>query len=292
MKKVLLMIFLGASLVFAQEPVKIEKGRQIVEEARKNIEKKSSPEGIKSIYLKINSDAASNPIFEEFSFQFPNKLYKTYSSVKNSKSIYIWNGNKYLSDFELTVNGRVIRQSVINAKLSRKQEADAKKAGEETLPDELKEIKKKISSLPDDPKTMFLASMWEDVFPIILQSSFEPDAKFEYVGKAEAPNKQRADVVDVKSDYFRKLRLFFDEKTHLLLLMTVTTTIGDTEYQESLYYSDYQLMDGILVAKQIKKESKKIIVGTKSEEKLGTSVTTIEEFELNPKFSDDLFKID
>lgn len=289
MKKVMIMILVFVSSLTAQESVKVERGRQIVEEARKAVEKKSASKDIKGIYLKINSNINDVSVFREFSYQFSDKLYHTYSSSENAKSITIWSGDKYFEDYEMILNDKVIRQSVINAKLSKER---AKKQSEGTLPNELKEIEKKTSSLPSDSKSKFLGNMWYYVFPVILQASFEPAAQFEYVGKAEAGNGQKADVVDVKSSYLRKFRLFFDEKTHLLLMMTVTAINGDNEYQERFYYSDYQLTDGILVAKRIQRESRNINVNTKVENKLGDSFTTIEEFKLNPKFSGDLFQID
>ena len=288
MKKAMLLICLCFSLVNAQESVKIEKGKQIIEEAGRIIQKNSTSSGINGIYLKISSSINGVSTSQEFSYHSPDKLYNTYSSVQNAKSITIWNGNKRFEDYEMILNGKVIRQSVIDAYL-----AKVKTSGKGTSPDKSKVTEKKANVSPDDSKIKFLENMWYHIFPVILQAPFEPTAQFVYIGKAEAANQQRANIVDVKSDYSKKIRLFFDEKTHLLLMMNVTTDKGNgIQYQERYYYSDYQPTNGLLVAKQIQRESREIDINTKSEKKLGNSFTTVGEFELNPKLSSDLFKID
>lgn len=164
--------------------------------------------------------------------------------------------------------------------------------------------KSKESSMAEKRES-FLQNFWLTIFPILLDSPWGESHTFEYVGKAESPD-GRADIIDVKSNDVSdtvKIQLFFDEDSHLLLMMTVIDNkekegmkvFSDTKY----FFSNYERVDGFLIAKKINIESQsktkmdKRIMGYKL--KGGniktTSEITLEEVKINPTFKPDTFLI-
>ncbi|MFV0389796.1 MAG: hypothetical protein ACK5NT_13710 [Pyrinomonadaceae bacterium] len=124
---------------------------------------------------------------------------------------------------------------------------------------------------------------WLVTFPIFFESTIYKDLEITYIGKAESDNK-RAYILEAYKDE-NKYRLFIDEETNLLLMMTRSWKDQDeTEHQIKYYFSDYREESGILFAHKIRFES--------DVPSIGQGETTIKSLVLNPPFKDDVFEID
>jgi hypothetical protein len=120
------------------------------------------------------------------------------------------------------------------------------------------------------------------LFPVIFDSSWYPPLEFRYVGVAEA-NATKADVIETKSPNGAVYRLFFDQQTHLLLLISETWVSGTTkkENERKYFFSDYRKEDNLLAAHKIVVEENREVV----EERV------IKRLQVNPTFSDNFFAV-
>jgi hypothetical protein len=125
-----------------------------------------------------------------------------------------------------------------------------------------------------------------------LAHPFEKKIGFKYVGKAKS-NDKTANVIDVKPANGRNYRLLFDTETNHLLMMIVSFKetnerfVGDVE--EKYYFSERELINGILIPKKIKVEKKATPQGKEAIIKF--SNIEIVDFKINPEFKKDMFEI-
>ena len=87
-------------------------------------------------------------------------------------------------------------------------------------------------------------------FPLLLD--FDKEMKFSYVGTAKSGD-QTADVIQTKLDGIYDIQLFFDQKTHKLLLV-VSKFVNERwkdEIEQKFFFSDYQTVDGFNFAQKI-----------------------------------------
>jgi hypothetical protein len=119
------------------------------------------------------------------------------------------------------------------------------------------------------------------LFPITLDSTWYLPLDFIYVGIAESKN-ERATLLKATSKTGTIYQLFFDEKTNLLLLMSVSWKNKENQTNERKYfYSDYKEMGGLLIATKIKVE----LNGKVTEERL------IKSLKVNPTFKPNFFDV-
>ncbi len=87
------------------------------------------------------------------------------------------------------------------------------------------------------------------VFPILYK--FDDNSKFTFAGVAKA-GEQKADVVETTIDN-HKVKLFLDNETHLLLLMSAIfyDDILKKEIEQRFFYSDYKEENGLLYANKV-----------------------------------------
>ncbi len=217
-------------------------------------------------------DACGNE--SEILIETPDKIKVVYDRG-NYKRFQIVNGGKYSEDSEMNLNGEMVSMRKLGKLLSK---PDMPIYVEEILPKERVEYLKKN---PDELNKLLMEDgFWSNIFPILLSNPLNKDVKYEYVGKAESDN-QRADIVDVKSNFYRKIRLFFDEKTHLLLMMTKTLDRANSAFTEKYYFSDYQLTDGLLVAKNVKTENEEVFKDGSAKKTYGPFQTFIKEVKIS-----------
>lgn len=126
------------------------------------------------------------------------------------------------------------------------------------------------------------------LFPILLESSDFFPLEFKYIGKAEL-NEEKADVLEAVLSEESKVKLFFDETTHLLkLLITENKLQNGAEFKEKRYYSDYKTVDGLKIANKINVEirkSSKRITSESFEEQILKSA------KINPTFKPNFFEV-
>ncbi|MFV0389865.1 MAG: hypothetical protein ACK5NT_14060 [Pyrinomonadaceae bacterium] len=93
---------------------------------------------------------------------------------------------------------------------------------------------------------------WELIYPIILDAPWDPDTKPVYIyrGKAKV-GETECDLVELNRGSTDKVNLFFDQSTKLLVLLTIESATDTSRQKTSYYYSDFSLMEGITIAKQI-----------------------------------------
>ena len=139
--------------------------------------------------------------------------------------------------------------------------------------------------------------LWVDLFPLLLKMPWDSTVKFKYVGKADA-NGKRANVLELVSlgnlpeetrTSKAQVKLFFDEKSYLLLLITQKSFSGSGTLETKYHFYNYEVIDGLKVAKKISIESN---LPTKNgNEKISTE-TIIKELQINPTFSPKDFALD
>ena len=115
-------------------------------------------------------------------------------------------------------------------------------------------------------------------FPVFLFSS--ENLVFDYVGVAKS-GEQKTDVISTSLADIYKIRLFFDQKTHQLLLMTANFTDPKTkeEIEHKYFFSDYEQVNGVTCAHKIIMHENGEIVEERD----------IKQIELNPKVETDFF---
>ena len=130
-----------------------------------------------------------------------------------------------------------------------------------------------------------------------------------YLGKAQAGDK-RADILEYvptdkekaqqkKHQATGKARLFFDEEAHLLLMMTAELLVKKSKVKVKYFFSDYEEVDGLLIAKRINTEAitsndegveilgKKTVRGSSKT----TSEMVLKKFKINPTFKKGTFEV-
>ncbi len=300
MFRLIIVICIFVSLGFSQQDnakkqTNQTEGEEIILKARKASGMDKSGE-ITSYFHKFkvtyfNSTTNENHnlnTFQEASLELPGKIQvvDSMSGSLFSQLTRTWNEDKYKSTFEMESSSgqRTVKD------ITASENKPVSKAVSDVLG------KKTTTALQNsqkaDPKKIFMNSLWTSLFPLILSHPFEKNIEFKYVGKAKS-NDKMANVVDVKPADGKTYRLLFDTETSYLLMMIVSHKetnerfVGDVEAK--YYFSERELINGVLIPKKIKVEQK----ATASGQPPTTGFSNIEilEFKLNPEFKKDLFEI-
>jgi hypothetical protein len=203
---------------------------------------------------------------------------------RNSSTIVsVVNGDESSTNFDFISNGVTADQIVASGKVP------------VAVKGQMKESFERIRQLS---KEEIRQGLWINVFPLLLGVPWDSTDVFVHIGKAES-GEIRADIIELVSKNKKRIRLFFNECTHLLLMTTVEEKGTGSGAKTTNYYSDYNEMDGILLARKIVSESEFSIL-TQAEflgQKIYPRTTrrikerTIRGFEINPKFPPDNFEI-
>jgi hypothetical protein len=255
-----------ACISIASENDKKLKAEQILKQAKDTISKKINLADLKgfSIQTKRSEELsiASRPDRKiqgtaetELSAMLPDKIRQTYTgdySTNQSKTLLVLNGNQLHSKVDVFVDGKPVNTDF---------GAVTSKEG-------------KISQLKYET---FLT-----MFPITLDASWYTPLEFQYVGSAESKD-GKADVIETALSNNTKYRLFFDQQTHLLLLMTQSWISKGTnkEIEKKYFFSDYKVVDGLLVAHKVIVERDGKVV----------EETEVKKFQVNPTFKADFFEV-
>lgn len=285
---------------------KDSKAQEILALARKAIYKDIEPEQIKSFHFEIKStvftdskvkvEGADKPTttkvrfdIEEVMFvDLPSKI--KYAAVtreadKNPMENFttvtmILNGDNVFFDTKQIADGKLVD---INAVLNSENIPEATKKS-------IREQQEKARAAITEEYIKGKVS--ERTLHHLLYNPWEEES-FSYVGKAEAEG-TKADVLELQLSPSNKVRFFFDEKTHLLLLTIQEVDEKYTKGKVSYYFADYKLKSGVLVAHKINLESENTVnreLGGKNistDVKLVSEMTT-EKFEINPVLKAEVF---
>lgn len=160
-----------------------------------------------------------------------------------------------------------------------------------------RQMKESIEKRTKTTREEILRTASGRLFPLLLDTTWMNGRPLIYIGKADTGG-ARADILEVKTDTGRQTRYYFDEKTHLLLMMTDEVSRGNLSSRLSSYFSDYQLVDGLLMAKKIYTETettdeKEIEMAGKVLKASNKTRTIreidVKEFKLNPKSKPGVF---
>lgn len=298
MRLILFFLFLSiySITIFGQDEKdeeSLKKGEEIIKLCRNSIYKEANTSLAKSLFISFKSksqkiiktpldniktlEISSENIEENTFFVQGTDQIKIYSLEKNNKNsgtrkINIFNNNQIYAKWETLTEEGFVDYNLQFQKLG------IKPVDYTTIID----------------KNYFINNIWIYIFPIYLDNSFDKEAKFKYIGKA-ASTTVRADIVEIKSDSLKlETRMFFDENTHLLLMMTVSSPKENkiNKATKSYYYSNYKLVNGILVPQLIK--TKEFYISRKDfrEETIEIQKETeIISIKVNPKFNAKEFEI-
>lgn len=307
----------------AEKNRRIEKANEILKAAREVIYKGIDKSDIKAIQIEkqVTSAVEAKILFEgeaepqetksrvkidkEVMARFPDQF-------KSAATTYMpkMDENENFSKMELIANGEEIevkQLSVFNGKEFDMKEA--LKTGGASKEEIEKQIKKVAEARREmETKEFVRQNLWADLFPVLLDLPWEIDTRFAYLGKAQAGDK-RANILEyVPTDKEKaqqkkhkstgKMRLFFDEKSHLLLMLTSELLVKKSNIKTKYFFSDYEEKDGILVAKRINTETitsndegvefagKKTVRGSSK-----TISEIIVKFKINPTFKKGTFEV-
>ena len=226
--------------------------------------------------------------FEEISLILPGKIQAIYGSDSPffHQSIRTWSDEKYKSILE--------RESFSGQRIIKDITAEENKPLSKAVSDVLG--KKTTTAIQNsqrvDPKNIIIGSLWTSLFPLILSHPFEKNIEFKYVGKAKS-NDKTANVIDVKPTNGKIYRLLFDSETNLLLMMIVSFKESNERFngdvEEKYYFSERELINGVLIPKKIKVEQKATPLGQAPITKF--SNIEIVDFQLNPTLNEKNFEI-
>lgn len=289
-----------------KKQAKDNKAQEILALARKAIYKYTEPEQIKSFHFEIKStvvteskvtvEGADKPTttkvrldLEEVMFvNLPSKI--KYAAVtreadKNpienfSTATMILNGNNVFFDTKQIADGKLVD---INAILN---SANVPEATKKSIRKQQEEARAVIT------EEYIKGKVSERTLHHLLYNPWKEES-FSYVGKAEAEG-TKADVLELSLSPLNKVRFFFDEKTHLLLLVIQEVDGKDTKGKVFYYFSDYKLKSGVLVAHKINLESENTINRELGGKNISTDVKlisemTTEKFEINPVLKAEVF---
>lgn len=262
--------------VSGEENDRLTKGQEIINQARKAIDKGNVLKALKSFYINIDKTPPGEALYgTEISITLPDKIRVT-DNLVGFKVFRTVSGGKFSEDSQMTLDGETMPS------LRQMGGQPVKPSMPSYIEENVsKERSDYLKENPDELNKLLMESrLWSDIFPILLFNPLNSDVKYEYVGKAESAS-QRADIVDVKSNFYRKIRLFFDEKTHLLLMMTVRIDTKQLASTDKYYYSDYQLTDGLLIAKSVKCENDQVSKDENRKKTYNPTPPVIKEVKIN-----------
>lgn len=306
------LMFLAIGNLFAQsETAKSERGKNLVKLAREKLFKETKPENVKSLQISLTEEiliestnqvegksdlkrSRRDFIENEISLGLPNNvktvsvIYGKVNPAENfTKLESVFDGTDFSNFTDTVSNGRKLDLSALIASLP------------SSVPDS---VKKQTSSILNQKpeKNIYLEDLWVNIFPRLLAFPWDSSIEYIYVGKAQSGD-IKADVVELKSAFKSNIKLFFDEKTNLLLMMTVQKGEGEKKSETNTYYfSNYELTNGILTAKKISIRGSSIdknrreiegLPATLSSETKTIGEVTVKDLKVNPTFKPDFFAV-
>ncbi len=249
MKKQIL--FLVTILSFLCLSVKAQeseaKAKSIIEKARSAVLKQ--PANVKNIYTEFDSNFSvprqKNKfigLIEGYTYTSKSKLWLEFPDKVKYKSLSDNRSNKQQGLTEQTFNG-----SRLSERNGVKFDDSAGFSEIESIPNPNSEIAGKVEK-QRIPK--FKYKVFSNSFQFIL--NFGDDSKFNWVGVAKA-SEQKADVIETALSDTYKIKLFFDQNSHLLLMTTVKfyDEVQEKDFEQKFFYSDYKEENGLLYAHKI-----------------------------------------
>ena len=295
MFRLIMVICIFVSLGFSQQdnpkkPANQTESEEIIQKARQAIGLDKSGK-ISSYFYKSKTTLISqnynSDSFEEVNLELPGKIKVVYrNDFLKFQLNRTWNDDKYKAIFESESSSGQRTVKDITAEENKPLSKNVSNVIGKTTTSALQNSRKA------DPKKIFKESLWTSIFPLILSHPFEKNIEFKYVGKAKS-NDKTANVVDVKPSDGKTYRLLFDSETNYLLLMIVSHKetnerfVGDVEAK--YYFSERELINGVLIPKKIKVEKKATPLGQSPI--TGFSNIEMLEFKLNPTLDEKIFKI-
>lgn len=229
-------LFLSVSIK-AQETE--QKARGIIEKAKKVIFKQAVE--IKNIYLEFGADyrTPKEKIGKGYvvGYKYQSKMWLEYPDKIKLKTLIDYPDNsQQLSELTLNAQNLSNRIKVKSngegfVELTRQKQGDPQKIKEQDI------LKLKYTA-------------FSTAFPIFLK--FDDKLKFNFAGVAKA-GEQKADVIETTLADSSKIKLFFDQKTRLLLMMTSQFFDEQlkSQVEQKFFYSDYREEGGLLFAHKI-----------------------------------------
>lgn len=264
---VIFLLLLSSNILFGQTDTKniasaegesVTRAKEIIKKSREAISKEVKTSDIKGLTLSLESKLPAIDRFEtstsdaELSVSFPDKIYSHgmgYTSQNSSVSSTILNGEAYDKKFSVNSGGKSSRVSVNFG----------------TKEDQIRDFKWRT---------------WTIIFPITLDSWYFP-LEFKFLAIAESKD-GKAEVIEAVSSNNVAYRLFFDQKSHLLLLMTVNfKTAENKQIEDKYFFSDYREDNGLIIAHKIDVQQN----GETTESR------TIKNLIINPEFKPDFFDV-
>lgn len=311
---ILIGFFQSFSAQSADDKDRAARANEILNLARRAVYQNIKKEDIKSLYLALNGTTAMESVMQidgskepretkirqvaetSVSVELPGKIRQEvygYTAEKNPAENYtkvrtILDGERFSTASDTVIDGKAFdMKEILNAPY---------------LPETVKKQMKEAMEKAKPTKEMIQNGASNVLFTILLSPLWGDDKTFVYVGKAEAGDGGgRADVLEIESNTGRQSRWFFDEKTHLLLMITDEISKNGIDAKTTQYFSDYQLIEGLLIAKKINAETESVsnmpemeIMGRKmkmSGKSKSVTETIVKEFKINPTFKAETFAV-
>ena len=295
-----------------KDKARIDRANEIIGQARQAVYQKAKREDIKSLYLQTDGTTATESVMQIEGDKDPRET-KMRQTLESSVSVDLTDKAKqeifsYMSDKNPSENHSKIESLINGEKFSQTTETivDGKAFDMNSffnLPFVSEKDKKQMKEAMEKAKPTkesIQKGIAEQLYTVLLSSLWGDDKVFVYIGKAEADN-VRADILEIESATGRQTRWFFDEKTHLLLMITDEISKGEISAKTTQYFSDYQLVDGLMIAKKINIEMESAI-GDREMEVMGKKMkisgktkniteTIVKDFKINPTFKPETFAV-
>lgn len=239
--------------------LRLKMGEEIIEKARKAIYKGIKPKDVKTVYFETEGKLFEDTRLKIHSIPLNEKYYE-----------YLTTHNQYLIE-------KPNRIKVVRKRIHEQSEYRDSGDGRETLEtfdgdnyfySNFIVVGGTKRETTNKNKRTFEEITWQEIFSFFLFDIIQEQKKFKYIGQAETPENRRANVIEaIKFTPERgktvKLRLFFEEKSNLLLMSTLETDQkykiekeddhnGSEKIKRTLYFSDRVEMEGLLIPQKIK----------------------------------------
>ncbi len=272
--KIVILSLICAGTTFAQN---VDENRQkatdILTKAGLAISKTRKNTDVKGINLKTTS-------FVKDSYKIRDEPIENETSIETEISVQFLNKMKLKSNFDSKNFFRGTQESNQSSTEQILNGAQFSNLSEAFVNGEKVELPLKYPSKQEGIAAAKTSS-FINIFPILLNVFWTDAPNYKYVGTAESKS-DKAEIIEVFLSEADSFRLFFDQKTGLLLMMIQNTLNKQNIRQETKhYFSDYQEKDGLLVANKIKIEKNGKIMEERK----------VNELKINPTFRADFFNV-
>ena len=247
---------------------KDDKAEEVFKLARQAVGKNIDTNNIKTLsavftgdYQSPKKEASSNNkvsySFEsKWQVEIPDKInvQKSISYETNQElDEIIINGGAITTSFKPILEGRTVQISISP---ENKQKRDAKS------------------------KVEYTRNAFVNFFPLLLR--WNGETEFKFIGNVETKDGQASVLETIMPDKSR-WQLFFDQKTHLLLLMVQTSLDGETNEKVELkyFFSDYKEDNGLFIPYKITSQQNGEVVQEQN----------LKMLKINPTFKSEIFEV-